>query len=46
MLSSLLSTLFSLPIALDGSHLMQVGMSPNATLLTAIAAFLLLLTKI
>jgi hypothetical protein len=46
MLCSLWATIFSLPTGLDGGHLIQTGISPNATLLTAIAAFLLLLTKI
>lgn len=46
MLSSFWATVLSLPSGLDGGHLIQTGISPNATLFTAIAAFLLLLTKI
>jgi hypothetical protein len=43
---ALWSTIFLLPGGLEGAHLLQTGISPNATVLTAIAAFLLLLTKI
>jgi hypothetical protein len=46
MLNSFWATVLSLPGGLDGGHLIQTGISPNATLFTAIAAFLLLLTKI
>jgi hypothetical protein len=45
MFSSIWAAIFSLPGGLDGGHLIQTGISPNGTLLTAIAAFLLLLTK-
>jgi hypothetical protein len=43
---SLWTMLLSIPVGLDGSHLMQTGITPSATVVTAIAAFLLLLTKI
>jgi hypothetical protein len=43
---ALWSTILLLPDGLAGTHLLQTGISPNATVLTAIAAFLLLLTKI
>jgi hypothetical protein len=43
---SLWTTILSLPGGTDGSHLLQTGISPSATVLMAIAAFLLLLTKI
>jgi hypothetical protein len=46
MLNSIWAAIFFLPGGLDGGHLIQTGVSPNGTLLTAIAAFLLLLTKI
>jgi hypothetical protein len=45
-LHSLWTTILSIPGGLDGSHLLQTGVSPSATILTAVAAFLLLLTKI
>jgi hypothetical protein len=45
MLCSIWTAIFSLPGGLEGGHLIQTGISPNGTLLTAIAAFLLLLTK-
>jgi len=45
MFSSVWAAIFSLPGGLDGGHLIQTGISPNGTLLAAIAAFLLLLTK-
>jgi hypothetical protein len=45
MFCSLWAAIFSLPSGLEGGHLIQTGISPNGTLLTAIAAFLLLLTK-
>src|SRR5215211_750564 len=44
--NALWSTILLLPGGLEGAHLLQTGISPNATVLTAIAAFLLLLTKI
>jgi hypothetical protein len=45
-LDSLLSVLLSVSGGLEGAHFSAAGLWPNATVLTAIAAFLLLFTRV